>query len=83
MSGGSMLAMKRSVVGFGLLFATEIRKRTTAIRPYSPNTTSSCASQLAVTRSVISRIVMLGTSRTSANFPRTLIHNSPKTTPEP
>lgn len=54
-----------------------------APRPHSPNTTSSRVSQLAVTRSVISRVVMLGAYRTPASLPRTLIHNSPKTTPEP
>ena len=68
---------------FGPLFASEIRKRTTVFRPYSPNTTSSRVSQLAVTRSVISRVVMLGAYRTPASLPRTLIHNSPKATPEP
>ena len=57
---------------FGPLFTAEIRRRTTAIRPHSPNTTSSCVSQLAVTRSVISRMVIHGAYRTPASLPRTL-----------
>ena len=48
---------------FGPLFTAEIRRRTSAIRPHSPSTTSSCVSQLAVTISVISRMVIHGAYR--------------------